>query len=122
MVFQNRGGPQGNIKEKKIKFFLNRSRPVRDSCPGRKNPGLEFDKKLIGYGILPGCPGRVCPVIARFLAGGQDNVVLGSFWKQPQRVLGPLKEKSDEHVKKCWKCTLTMPKQGIRDYQKYKKR
>ena len=59
--------------KRKVVIFQNRSRPVRDSCPGRKNPGLEFEKKMIGYGILPGCPGRVCPVIAQFLAGGQSQ-------------------------------------------------
>ena len=41
-----------------------------------KNLGLGFEKKMIGYGKLPGCLGRVCPVIARFLAGGQMMMMM----------------------------------------------
>ena len=46
-----------------------------------KNPGLEFETKIDRlYGILPGCPCRVCPVIVRFLAGGQ--VIAHVLWPE----------------------------------------
>ena len=63
--------PAGQHKKEENRVFFNRSRPVRDSCPGRKKSRVRIYKKIIGYGKLPGCPDRVCLVIARFLAGGQ---------------------------------------------------
>ena len=58
-------------KYKKSRFFKIAAAGLEIRAQVSKNAGLEFEKKLIGYGKLPGCPGRVCPVIARFLAGGQ---------------------------------------------------
>ena len=54
-------------KYKKSWFFK-----IEGAC--RATPAknkIDFERKLVGYGTLPGCPGRVCSVIARFLAGGQ---------------------------------------------------
>ena len=58
-------------KDKKSRFFKIAAARLEIRAWVGKNPGLEFEKKLPGYGILPGCPGRICLVIARFLAGGQ---------------------------------------------------
>ena len=57
--------------KRKIVIFQNRRRPVRESCPGKQKFLVRIENKLIGYGKLAGCPRRVCPVIAWFLAGGQ---------------------------------------------------
>ena len=71
MVFQNRGRPQGNINKKgKSWFFKIAVAQLEIRARVSKSSRLELKNKLAGYGILPGFPVRVCPVIARFLAGG----------------------------------------------------
>ena len=59
-------------KHNKSLFFKVAAARLEIRARVEKNPGLEFETKLIGYGKLPGCQGRVCPVIARFLAVGQS--------------------------------------------------
>ena len=47
------------------------------SVPVKKISRLEIQEKYPGLENLPGCPARVCPVIARFLAGGQLRLLRG---------------------------------------------
>ena len=58
-----------NFNKKTNSDLQQNIRPGGDSWPGSNKSWLEFENKLIGYGKLPGCQVRVCPVIARFLVG-----------------------------------------------------